>query len=92
MQHASIVEHMAPQAHELGKAEGIEQGKAEGTRKHILEILEIQFGDDTAQDFKPTIESIYDLQRLEKLFRAALQAKNKDEFKKSINDTNENHE
>ena len=100
MQHASIVEHMAPQAHKLGKAEGLEQGKAEGleqgkaegTRKHILEILEIQYGDDTAQDFKPTIESIDDLQRLEKLFRAALQAKNKDEFKKSINDTNENHE
>ena len=88
MQYASIIEHMAPQAHELGKAEG----KAEGTRKHILEILAIQFGDDTAQDFKPTIESIDDLQRLEALFRAALQAEHEDEFKIAINDTNENHE
>ena len=86
MQHAPIVEHLAPQAHKLGKAEGIEQGKAEGTRKHILEILAIQYGDDTAQHFKASIESIDDLQRLEELFRAALQAENEDEFKKSLNE------
>ncbi len=98
MQHPSIVEYLAPQAHESGKAEGLEQGKAEGleqgktegTRKHILEILEIQYGDDIAQDFKESIESIDDLQRLEELFRAALQAENDDEFKKVISETSEN--
>ena len=88
MQHAQILEHMAPLAHEQGKAEGIEQGKAEGTRKHILEVLALQFGDDTAQDFKPTIESIADVQRLDILFRAALQAENKDDFRQAIEGNN----
>ena len=93
MQHASIVEHLAPQAHEQGKAEGIEQGKVqglqEGTRKHILEVLALQFGDDAAQNFKASIESIDDLQRLEVLFHAALQAENVEEFMQAINETNE---
>ena len=92
MQHAQILEHMAPLAHEQGKAEGIEQGKAEGieqgkaegTRKHILEVLALQFGDNTAQDFRSAVESIDDLQRLDILFRAALQAENEDDFRQTI--------
>ncbi len=80
MQHASIVEHMAPLAHE--------QGLQEGTRKHILDVLTFQLGDNIAQNFKDSIESINDLQRLEVLFRAALQAENEDEFRQTINKTN----
>ena len=73
---------------EQGKAEGIEQGKAEGTRKHILEVLALQFGDDTAQNFNESIEAIDDLQRLDILFRAALQAENEDDFKEAIEGNN----
>ena len=97
MQHPSIVEYVAPQAHEKGFQEGIEQGIEqgikegiqEGTRKHILEILTLHLGDDAAQNFKASLESIDDLQRLEVLFRAALQAKNVDEFRQTINETSE---
>ncbi len=85
MQHPPIVEYVAPQAHEKGFKEGIEQG----TRKHILEILTLQLGDDIAQNFKASIESIDDLQRLEVLFRAALQAKHEDQFRQAINETSE---
>ena len=91
MQHPPIVEYVAPQAHEKGFQKGIEQGIQEGiqegTRKHILEILTLQLGDDTAQNFKASIEAIDDLQRLEVLFRAALQAKHEDEFRQAINET-----
>ncbi len=42
MQHASIVEYLAPEARELGKAEGIEQGKAEGIEQGKAEgIVEV---------------------------------------------------
>ncbi len=40
MQHASIVEYLAPQAREQGKAEGIEQGKAEGIEQGKAEGIE----------------------------------------------------
>ncbi len=89
MQHPPIAEYVAPQAHEKGYQEGIEQGIQEGTRKHILEVLTLQLGDATAQNFKASIESIDDLQRLEVLFRAALQAKHEDEFRQTINETRE---
>ena len=89
MQHPTIVEYVAPQTHEKGFQKGIEQGIQEGTRKHILEILTLQLGDDIAQNFKASIEAIDDLQRLEVLFRAALQAKHEDEFRKTINETSE---
>ncbi len=89
MQHPPIVEYVAPQAHEKGFQEGIEQGIQEGKRKHILEILTLQLGDDAAQNFKASIESIDDLQRLEVLFHAALRAKHEDEFRQTINETRE---
>ena len=78
MQHPSITEYTAPLARELGFKQA--------TRKSILEALELRLGDDIAQTFKATVESIDDLQRLELLFRAAVKAENADEFGQALNE------
>ena len=82
MQHAPIVEHLAPKAHE----QGIQQGAQETTRKHILEVLTLRLQPETAQTFKPTLEAIDDLQRLEQLFRAAMQAETPEDFKQALSE------
>ena len=81
MQQPSITEYTAPLARELGFKQS--------TRKHILEALELRLGDDIAQTFKATVESIDDLPRLELLFRAAVKAENANEFGQALNEDTE---
>ena len=81
MQQPSIAEYAAPIARE--------QGIKQTIRKHILEVLELRLGDDIAQTFKTTVESIDDLQRLELLFRAAVKAEKVDEFRRVLNEGSE---
>ena len=78
MQHPSITEYTAPIARE--------QGIKHSTRKHILEVLEVRLGDDIAQTFKTTVESIDEMQRLELLFSAAIQVENADEFRQILSE------
>ena len=78
MQQPSIVEYVAPQAHE--------QGARETTRKHILGILTRRFQFDAAQTFKATLDAIEDLQRLEHLFEAAIQVETQEEFTQALNE------
>ena len=82
MQQPSIVEYVAPQARE----QGIQQGARESTRKHILEVLALRLQPEVAQTFKPTLEAIDDLQRLEYLHRAAILAENAEDFKQALNE------
>ena len=86
MQQPSIIEYVAPQAHEQGVQQGIQQGRRESTRKHILEVLTLRLQPETAQTFKPTLEAIDDLQRLEQLFRAAMQAETPKDFKQALSE------
>ena len=86
MQQPSIIEYVAPQAHEQGVQRGIQQGRRESTRKHILEVLTLRLQPETAQTFKPTLEAIDDLQRLEQLFRAAMQAETPEDFKQALSE------
>ena len=81
MQQPSIVEYVAPQARE--------QGARESTRENILEILAFRLQSEAAQTFKPTLESIDDLQRLKQLFRVAMQVETLEEFTQALNE-NEN--
>ena len=81
MQQPSIVEYVAPQARE--------QGARESTRENILEILAFRLQPEVAQTFKPTLESIDDLQRLKQLFRVAMQVETLEEFTQALNE-NEN--
>ena len=81
MQQPSIAEYTAPIARELGFKQG--------THKSILEVLELRFGNDTAQTFKTSVESIDDLTRLELLLRAAVKAENSEEFRQVLNEGTE---
>ena len=58
-------------------------------REHVLETLEIRFGADAAQSFKPALDAIDDLQRLKQLHRAAVLAENVEDFRQAL-ETNEN--
>ena len=81
MQHPSIVEYLAPQAHELGKAEGIEQGKAEGIeqgetnakRDSVIKLLTHQFP-DVSDALVEEIHNIQERSRLDTLFDQILSA------------------
>ena len=81
MQQPSIVEYVAPQAHE--------QGARETTRKHILEVLTLRLQFDATQTFKPSLEAIDDLQRLDQLHRAAILAETPEDFTRALNESGE---
>jgi len=53
----------------------------------ILEVLEIRFGADAAQPFKPVLGAIDDLQHLEQLHRAAILAENVEDFRRALETT-----
>ena len=78
MQQPSIVEYVAPQAHE--------QGARETTREIILETLGLRFQPEVAQTFKSALESIDDLQRLKQLFREAMQVETSEDFTQALNE------
>jgi hypothetical protein len=50
----------------------------------VLEALTLRFGADTAQTFKPVLDAIDDLQRLEQLFDAAVLAENVADFRQAL--------
>lgn len=50
----------------------------------ILETLEIRFGADAAQLFKPALDAIDDLQRFEQLFDAAVSVNNVADFRRAL--------
>lgn len=84
MQHASIVEYLAPQAREQSKAEGIEQGKAEGIVEAILTVLEVKLESNVTEKLKPFLSTIDDLQRLDYLLRVATQTSDLDVFTQAL--------
>ena len=82
MQQSSIAEYLAPEAHE----QGIQQGLRESARKHILEALALRLQPDVAETFKPMLEAIDDLQRLDQLHRAAILAESSEDFTRALNE------
>ena len=78
MQQPSIVEFVAPQAHE--------QGALKTTRKHILEVLTLRLQFDATQTFKSTLDAIDNLQYLEQLFSAAMRVESPEDFTKILNE------
>ena len=86
MQQPEIVEYLASEAHERGVQQGIQQGVKESTRKHILDALTLRLQPDVAETFKPALETIEDLQRLEQLFRTAMLAENPEDFAQALNE------
>ena len=64
-----------------------EQAARERALEDILQVLEIRLQPETAQRFKPNLESIADLQHLSKLLRAAVLANSPDDFRKVLDAT-----
>ena len=85
MHQPSIIEYWTEKA----SAEAHQQGVRESTREKILEALELRLQPDTARTFKPILEKIDDLQRLNELFRAAIQADSPEAFRQVL-EANEN--
>ena len=80
MQQPNIVEYWTEKA----TAEARQQGARESTRKHILEALALRLQFDTAHTFKPALEAIDDLQRLEQLHRAAILSESAEDFQRAL--------
>lgn len=76
MQHAPIVEYLAPQAREQGKAEGIVEA--------ILTVLEVKFESDVTEKLRPFLCTIDDLQRLDHLLRVATKTSDLDVFTQAL--------
>ena len=64
-----------------------EQAARERALEFILQALEIRLQPEAAQRFKPSLESIADLQRLSELHRAAILADSPDDFRKVLDAT-----
>lgn len=80
MHQPSIIEYWTEKA----AAEAHQQGVIENTREKILEALELRLQSDAARTFKPILERIDDLQRLNQLFRAAIQADSPEAFRQAL--------
>ena len=80
MNQPSIIEYWTERA----AAEAHQQGVIENTREKILEALELRLHPDAARTFKPILERIDDLQRLNELFRAAIQADSPEAFRQVL--------
>ncbi len=70
---------------ERGIERGIEQGAKESTIKNTLAVLSAKFSPDTVKALAPALQRITDLQRLELLLLAAVQAESLDSFARSLN-------
>ena len=81
MQHPPIVDYVAPQAHE--------RGRQKATRENILEGLTLRLKNEDAQNLKPDLEAIDDIQRLNQLFQAAMQVETLEEFMQALDENNE---
>ncbi len=79
MQHAPIVEYLAPEARELGKAEGIEQGKAEGKQEAVLQLLQIRY-QNVPETLSRKIRNIHNLSKLESLLEQIMTTESLEEI------------
>ena len=75
MQHASVVEYLAPHAHEQGKAEG----KAEGKQEAVLQFLQHRF-QNVPETLSRKISNIQNLSQLDTLLKQVMTAKSLEEI------------
>ena len=63
---------------------GIEQGKKQQAVEAILTVLEVRFDNDVAEELKPFLKVVDDLERLDQLHRVAARASDIDEFTQAL--------
>ena len=92
MERSSITKQLAAEAlkqgfeqgFKQGFKQGFEQGARERALKDILEVLTLRLKPYAATVFKPTLETIEDLDRLAQLHRAAILAETLDDFAQAL--------
>ena len=80
MRESSFAQYMVEQ----GRQQGIEQGERERAIADVLEVLEIRFDADAADQLADRIRSIADLPRLKLLLRSAVQVDDIEEFQRVL--------
>ena len=80
MQESSFFQHQR----EKFVAEGITQGAKEATLKNLLTVLNAKFHTEAVRALTPALENVDDLQRLEQLHLAAVNAKTLDTFTEAL--------
>jgi hypothetical protein len=71
-----------------GKEEGLKEGKQEGLKEAILLDVQIKFGKSKVKEVKNLLEKVDDLNHLKKIKRKIIEAKNWDDFVKSLKNPN----
>ena len=84
MHQPSIIKYWTEKAAAEAREQGLQQGVRENTREKILETLELRLQPDAARLFKPILDQIDDLSRLNELFRAAIQADSPEAFRQVL--------
>ena len=90
MEVEAMAQSMAEVLFEEGKVQGIEQGieqeKRESAIRHILVVLETKFAADIVNVLTPAIENISDVERLEQLLPAAVEAQSLEAFARILHE------
>ena len=87
LSNTSLRKHTNKAGVQQGIQQGVQQGARESTRRHIVEALALRLQPGVAETFKPTLEVIDDLQRLEQLHRAAILAESPEDFRQALNES-----
>lgn len=89
MQESTLIQYLTEKAAAEAHQQGIEQGEKVQALKDIFAALTLRLPSDAVLKFKPTLEKIDDLQRLEELFHAAVLANTTEDFQQVL-ETKEN--
>lgn len=92
MQGSSVYEHFLQKAeanYQRGFQQGIELSARQTVFKFLFVVLELRFDGSTVQTLRPAIESIQNLQCLQKLYSKTLRAETFEAFVQNL-ETSEN--
>ena len=81
-----VTQEALEQGIEQGLQQGIEQERRESTIRHILVVLKTKFSVDIVNALTPAIENISDMERLEALFPAAVEAQSLEAFARVLHE------
>jgi predicted transposase YdaD len=71
-----------------GLIKGLKQGKQEGLKEGILGIIQVKFGSSKAKLIKNLLDTVNDINRLEKIKKEVIKAKTWDDFIKVFKNPN----
>jgi hypothetical protein len=60
------------------------EGKQEGVRESVLQVLTLRFGEEEAKGFTEALERITDLERLRELLQQATRARRLSQFRRAV--------